>query len=222
MLRTWLAIVSAALLAAMVVTGCGVRFNDGDAVTQQRTVAKFDRVCVDGSVDVDVRYGEQASVTVSGGDKVIDDVQTHVRDGMLFVDRRGGSGSTVVLGGADLKVTVVVPRLAQGQVDGSGNLDIDLGSLRRPRLDLQVHGSGDISARGEVDRLDAKVEGSGDLNLEELRARIGTVAVHGSGDAGVFVVEQLDATIEGSGDIEYRGDPRVNQRVDGSGDVSRR
>ena len=219
MLRPALTLLSAGLLSAMLVTGCGVRFDDGPSATQTRSVAPFQRVTVNGSTDVNVRLGDRTSVVVHGGRTVIDDVRTEVRDGTLVVERT--DDDTLTLGGDDLRVDVVVPRVDAAEVHGSGDLDVDLDGRTVDALDLAVQGSGDVHARGRVGTLHAAINGSGDLQLRSLRADDAAVSVQGSGDADLRVERALDATIDGSGDIDYAGDPEVRSDVAGSGDLSR-
>lgn len=219
MIRPALALLSAGLLSAMVVTGCGVRFDDGPSVSETRPVAPFERISVQGSTDVDVRLGERASVVVRGGKETVDEVRTEVRDGTLVIEQ--DDHDTLTLDGQRLRVEVVVPRLVSADVRGSGDLDVDLGDERVTALDLSIQGSGDVTASGRVSTLHAAVDGSGDLQLDELRAADAAVSIEGSGDAGVRVDHALRATIAGSGDIAYAGDPVVHSDVEGSGDLSR-
>lgn len=219
MLRSALALLSAGLLSAMVVTGCGVRVDDGPSVSQTRAVAPFERISVHGSTDVDVRLGQRASVVVRGGKDTVDEVRTDVRDGTLVIER--DDRDTLTLDGQRLRVEVVVPRLASGEVDGSGDLDVDLGAEPLEALELSIQGSGDVTASGRVRKLQAAVNGSGDLHLDDLRAADAAVSIEGSGDADVRVDRALRATIAGSGDIAYAGDPQIRSDVEGSGDLSR-
>jgi hypothetical protein len=222
MLRPALALVSAGLLSAMVVTGCGVRFDDGPTVSSVRSVAPFERLDLQGSPDVDVRIGDRTSVIVRGAKEDVAQVHTVVRDGTLVVDRDDHDGGpTLDLGGTHLRVEVVVPRLTAAQIHGSGDVDLDLGDASASALDLAVQGSGDVSAIGTVRTLRAVVQGSGDLDLDDLRATQADVAIQGSGDANLRVDRTLHATIDGSGDIEYAGDPQVTSDLHGSGDLSR-
>src|ERR1044071_1555454 len=92
-------------LAAIALTGCDLA-DDGQRVTQTRDVDTFTRIDNDSSVDVRLHVGEPQRVRVRAGDKVIDDVHTDVRDGVLRVtfDHHG-------LGGNDVVVEASVPRL---------------------------------------------------------------------------------------------------------------
>ena len=87
MFRPALMLLSAGLLSAMVATGCGVRVDDGRTVSQDRAVAPFQRIALDGSPDVDVVLGDRTRVVVRGGRKVVDQIHTDVRDGTLHVNR---------------------------------------------------------------------------------------------------------------------------------------
>jgi len=213
-----LAATALALLAGVVAAGCAVHVEtDGPHTVQTRPVSHFDNVELDGSTNVVVRRGSSRTLTIEGGRHRVDNVVTRVHDGTLVVGRRDSSG-TIELGGDDATVTVWTPRLSGARIEGSGDLslpDLDGGSLR-----LLTNGSGDIDAKGRLDRLDAGVNGSGDLGLGDVVARSAAISVSGSGDADVHAVRALDATVNGSGDIRYRGDPSLTRQVSGSGSVT--
>jgi hypothetical protein len=218
MLRSFLAIASAALLSGMVLTGCGIRFDDGPSVTETRAVEAFERLHVSGSPDVVVRTGDRTEVVVSGGRKRVDDVSIDVRDGTLEIDE--DSHATLTLGDSELLVTVTTPRLRGVSVEGAG--DVDLGDVDADRLDVAVTGAGDLTGRGRVRVLTAWVHGAGDVRLADLQADRARVDVSGAGDVDVTVRETLDVRVEGSGDVTHGGDPDVREQVDGAGDVNRR
>ena len=89
--------------------------------------------------------------------------------------------------------------------NGSGR--IQLGSVRGERINVAVNGSGNISASGAVQRLDANVNGSGDINLAALSSDIAYLASNGSGDIDVSVQNEVNARASGSGRITVHGDP---------------
>jgi hypothetical protein len=198
-----------AALAALAVAGC----DDGPRTTQTREVANFTRVDNDSSVDVRLRVGERRHVEVRAGEKVIDDVGTEVRDGVLEVtfDHDGW-------GGTDVVVEASVPELNGIDVSGSGDVEAD--GIDADALDVRSDGSADIDLRGTVGRLALELDGSGDADLADLAARDARVFVGGSGDAEVRVGERLDVAVDGSGDVRYHGEPELTQNVDGSGDLS--
>jgi len=163
-------------------------------------------------VDVEVRSGDARRVVVRAGEKVIGDVRTEVRDGVLYVSYDGPG-----VRDGRLLVEATVTQLDGIEVTGRG--DVRARELDARELDLRVTGAGDLDAAGRVDRLDADVEGAGDADLGELEARAARIEVNGSGDADVHATERLDAAVRGAGDLEYRGDPALRQRVTGSGEL---
>lgn len=186
----------------------------GDVVTQQRAVAPFERVAVNGSTDVDVRVGGAQSVAVEAQPNIAELIDTTVHDGRLVVSSHESFTTH-----RRVMVHVTVPNLAALAIHGSADVTID--AARGPSLDLSTYGSGDIAASGDVERLHYDSSGSGNARLVRLRAREATVRIRGSGDARLHVTETLDVEISGSGDVTYIGAPRVlRQVVHGSGSVS--
>jgi hypothetical protein len=200
-------------IAALALAGCSIG-DDGPRTSQTRDVARFTRIDNRASVDVRLHVGEAQRVRVRGGEKVIDDVGTEVRDGTLHVtfDHHG-------FGGNDVVVEASVPALTAVETSGSGDVDVD--GIEADAFDLRSNGSADIWLAGTAGRLAVNVDGSGDADLGDLAARDARVFVGGSGDADVRADDKLDVTVDGSGDVRYHGHPQLTQNVDGSGDLSR-
>lgn len=72
-----------AAITALALAGC--TSDDGRRTTQTRDVLEFTRVDTRDSVDVRLHVGKRRRVHVLAGDKVIEDVQTDVRDGTLHL-----------------------------------------------------------------------------------------------------------------------------------------
>ena len=92
--------------------------------------------------------------------------------------------------------------------------------FKNDNLSLNISGSGDITANGEVQTLIAKISGSGDIISAELISKSATITINGSGDAKIWASDSISAQINGSGDIEYYGNPiNVKSKINGSGDI---
>jgi signal transduction histidine kinase len=210
------AVVALVALVTPAAAGCG----SGPETTQTRDVGAFSHVRAEGDVDVAVRAGPPGRVTVRAGEDVIHHVVTEVVGDTLVV-RRTSRG--LVIGPDaldDARVLVELPRLRGASSTGSSDLEVS--GLKGGALLMEVEGSGDLSARGRVNALDATVEGSGDAELLDLSAHRAAVRVEGSGDAEVHAVRVLRAVVEGSGSIRYRGEPGVaTARSEGSGEIER-
>jgi Putative auto-transporter adhesin, head GIN domain len=202
--------------AALLVIGCGpLRGDAGPTRTETRTVPPFDRIEVDGRTNLTVRAGATRTLSLRGGERVLENLETTVRDGALIFDPRDAGLND----DHEVDVTITVPRLRA--VDASGAGSIDLVNLASEALDLRNTGASDFTASGRVGRLFAIVEGAGELDLGDLKARDATVRIEGVGDAEVTVWGALHAILTGVGDIEYRGNPALRSDDEGIGEVRR-
>jgi hypothetical protein len=189
----------------------------GIGVTEERTVADFDRIDVGGSWEVTVEVGGEKRVEVEADDNLIGYVQTRVENGSLKVTTSKGNFS--FRSGPELRVTV--PSLSGITLAGSSEARVT--GVQAEHFEAHVAGSADLTVSGRADDLTASVSGSGTLSLFGLEARNATVTVSGSGDANIVALESLNANVSGSGDVRYRGDPpRTNTSVSGSGTITRR
>lgn len=150
--------------------------------------------------------------------------------------------SVTLDGSADLRLFDVVAERAEFSLRGSGDLhiarlraenlkfsvagsgDLLVGEARARALRAVINGSGDIAVTeaGWSDRLEVNVLGSGDADFFAVDGTSFEVNVIGSGQVRLGLAETIDATILGSGDVIYRGDPRLEQSIIGSGSLSRK
>lgn len=202
-------------LVALLLAGCG----GGDRVTESREVAAFDRLEVADDVDVEVVPGDGREVRVFGGEDVLDRVETTSRDGLLRIDVRDRG---IVIGPDPLgDVRVQVPSSTLGAVKIGGSGDVELSGIDVPAIEIEIEGTGAVSAAGTADRLDATIQGAGDADLSQLEVRTATVLVQGAGQAHLDVSDRLDVKVQGAADVVYRGNPEVTQDIQGAGDVRR-
>ncbi|MDT4835841.1 putative auto-transporter adhesin, head GIN domain [compost metagenome] len=161
---------------------------------------------------------EGAAISVAGGSIHVSGSGNIVAGGTIHVSggRRGGGSITIEQGGCI--IGIALPEAPSIRIKGSG--DVTLYDLQQSVLDVGVQGSGDITAFGQVEHLEAEVAGSGDVDASELVAMTAELSVAGSGDIEAHVRQSVKARVAGSGDIVVRGNPpsRV-QSVAGSGDI---
>lgn len=92
--------------------------------------------------------------------------------------------------------------------------------LRQAGLEIEIEGSGDVTADGQVELLEVSIAGSGDVDARELFAQRGYLSIAGSGDISAYVNQEVVARIAGSGDIVVRGNPASrSKQVLGLGSV---
>lgn len=187
--------------------------SDEPVTAYGRSVGEFHALELCDSTDVRVQIGAAPSLVVTCPPALEPFVRTEVKDGVLVVTRAAGAPSTR----RGARIDIVVPRFDAVALRGSG--DVLAQALDTPTFGVQIHGSGDVTARGRADKIDVDVLGSGDVHLFELVSREGKVRIAGSGNVELQPTESLDVDIAGSGDVHYRGAARVTQRIAGSGDV---
>ncbi len=163
--------------------------------------------------------GASGSIHVSGSGNIVAGGSIYVsgRRGGVTMQFNGPVGG-VVIGQGLCIIGIALPEAPSIRTKGSGN--VTLYDLQQSALDVGVQGSGDITAFGKVEHLDAEVAGSGDVDAGELMAMSAKLSVAGSGDIDAYVTQSVRARVAGSGDIVVRGNPPIrNHSVAGSGNI---
>ena len=214
---------------------------------EERSIRPVRKIVIKGGVDVVFFRSPSAHLVVAGeSQEAIRNINTRIEGDKLVIEQEGVSisgaggsihvsgtgnifvGGTINVGGRQGGITmqfksrcivgVALPEAPSIRIKGSG--DVTLYDLQQAVLDLGVQGSGDITAFGRVDLLDAEVAGSGDVDASELVATSAKLSVAGSGDIDAYVSDSVKARVAGSGDIVIRGNPPIRDHsVAGSGDI---
>jgi hypothetical protein len=189
------------------------------ATDQVRSVAPFTAVSNSGPVNLRIEVGKAQSVTVSGDDDAVAELQTEVVGDELKVHMRHDS-TRFSMHHDDLRVTITVPRLTAFTMAGAGETTIT--HMSGDSLDVRFGGAGSLKAEGSVRNLTLNVGGVGSIDTRELHADAANVTVGGVGSVKVWADSRLDLTVGGVGSVTYYGDPKtVNTHGGGLGSVSK-
>jgi hypothetical protein len=227
------------LLIVLLTTGCGGigTWNyahisgSGTVVTEERAVADFDRVSLDGVGRLTIIQGDDEGLTITTDDNLLEQIQTtvsgrHLRIGPDQVSLRPTRDIEYVLHVKELRrldlsgalsaaaVSLKTDSLAL-RISGSGKIEIE--HLDADRCESRISGSGRVDLSGRSNALDLHVSGSGHYGAANLESLTASIRISGSGDATVWVREHLDTSISGSGSVSYYGNPKTSQSVSGSG-----
>jgi hypothetical protein len=186
-------------------------------MSETRNVSGFSNVALRGSGRVVIEQSGTESVTVSGDDNLMSDIETVVRGSTLELGQRRGISLSP---SRDIVFKVTLKRLDTLEDSGSGV--VEARGLQNDKVRIDISGSGEVSADGSADDLDVSISGSGQFRGDGLKSKRTRVDISGSGNAVVASRETLNAIISGSGSIEYIGDPQVHRSISGSGSVQRR
>lgn len=101
-------------------------------------------------------------------------------------------------------------------LNGSGTIRF---RTRATKIMSVVNGSGEIKLSGRVDNHVIRTEGSGNIHAFYLTAGKAKVNAYGSGNSNLYVLDKLKVKINGSSTVNYKGDPKVEPIISGSGKV---
>lgn len=192
---------------------------------ETRSITGFERIFLQGSLDVKYMQGDSFSVKVDAPMEVIKDVVTRV-DGNVLTIKMKGEGHFLNFGVSDsddVTVYVTSPDFLGVTLQGSGDFECQ-GLLDTDNLDIELQGSGDIEFDNIIcDKVDVSVLGSGDVKLKNVKTLQSVNEVVGSGDIKIHYDNSgnVESTIVGSGDITLSGQvKRSTYEIRGSGDMN--
>jgi hypothetical protein len=210
----------------------------GHVIKEDRQVAAFHQLKVEGSMNVFLDQGPAKAAVIEAEDNIAPLVELQDEGGRLVVRfKRSYSISThksinvylttpqvddvSLSGSGDVKLTDKFNAASNVRfsLSGSGNLK---GAINAPAVKASISGSGDMDLKGETKDVNISIAGSGDFEGDELLAENADVSIAGSGDADVYASVKLRAKIAGSGNVNYKGTPEVSSSVAGSGTIRKR
>jgi len=106
-------------------------------------------------------------------------------------------------------------------MDASGSVKVQADNINCISIKSRISGSGDFILTGKAKQLDCSISGSGKVKAESMIADSVYCKVSGSGNFEVYAVEYLNVGISGSGSVKYKGEPKVDQSISGSGKIVR-
>ena len=215
--------------------GSGARIEgSGRVVDDVRAVTGFNKVTVNGPVDVRIRAADVERVLVRADDNIAPLVETSLLGTTLVIGLRHGASyrtrskvevqvqalkldGVTLRGSGEIRVDRVDADVFEATMQGSGDINID--SLRAGTVAVAISGNGDVRAKGTAGTLGVVINGNGDVHFADLVARTVAVSINGNGDARVHATDDLQVSIAGSGDVRFRGAPRITKAIKGSGSV---
>jgi hypothetical protein len=209
---------------------------EGTGSARSFQVADFTGINLRGSDDIDVRVGTGFSVRAEGASADLDSLRIDRDGSALNVGRKRRMGMNWRKGGK-VKVFVTLPRLAEANVAGSGNMVVDrveggnfevgiagsgnlsVAALQVEDAEFSIAGSGNASAVGTAKSLKIEIAGSGDVDGSRLQAQSATVEMAGSGSVRAVVNGTAKVDIIGSGDVDLGPNARCTVSKMSSGNV---
>ena len=228
---------------ALAVSACNFGIHDkdrdpGTTVTRSYQVGAFDKIEVAGAYDLKVTTGGQPGVSAKGGDKLLDETEVVVENGVLKIGPKHHSGirfgwgqhgtaeftvTTAMLHGVGIAGSggVTVDKVDgdfKGDVAGSG--DLTVAAVNGGVSEFSIAGSGKISAAGKAQSAKLEIAGSGDIEASALVVTDADVSIAGSGNVRANATGTAKVEIMGSGDVTITGGAKCTVDKAGSGNVT--
>ena len=203
----------------------------GAIVSRTLSLDNFNSLQLSGSDKLYISQGAEQEVVVEGQQNIIDLISLDVQTGLWDIHIRGCirrheplvyyvtlpeisllslSGSGDIVGENTLSATNL-----KLKVTGSGAIFVDLDAS----VDAEITGSGEINLSGEAESADVKLTGSGTFGAYDLEVDYADLSIEGSGDAFVWVRDEMNVSIAGSGNVYYKGNPEIDYTISGSGQL---
>ena len=150
-----------------------------------------------GPIDMTLRQGAVASLTVKGEQRLLGNVDTTQEGKLLHIGTKG----MLLHHRQPLQVVLVLPSINKLNIRGSG--DSTINGFSGDRVDVQLFGSGNVKFNGRYKDVSAAVHGSGDMEMNGGSSDKVEVALVGSGQMTVVgSCKEFKADQTGSGDLD--------------------
>jgi hypothetical protein len=189
---------------------------NGKVVTKTRLVSSYQKISLEGSIDIIINQNGQEGVTIETDENIQDLVITEVIDGKLKINYKKNISANPT------KMIVHVSCKQLNKISSSGSGDITSSStIKTNDFSVSHSGSGDLKLNLSVNKLNINSSGSGDFDLEG-SADFFTYNGAGSGDVMAKDLKCPGASISiaGSGDVVLKNGTKAKVSAAGSGDVS--
>lgn len=211
------------LLLTAFITTANAQKTINDANAQKRNVSGFHAIEVSGGIDLYVSQGEEAVAVSAAKTEYRDKIVTEVKDGVLKIWFDWKNSSKFDWGSHKMKAYVSVKNL--DRLEGSGGSDISIdGSLKVPKLSLEISGGSDFDGKVEADQLNVHASGGSDVSIAgkaatltieasggsdfdgyNLASDMCNVEASGGSDVRITVNKELSANASGGSDVYYKG-----------------
>lgn len=186
---------------------------EGAIVLESRNLANFNSINNTIFADILLTQGPQEEVIIEAQQNVLDQVKTEVNNDelMITVDQCVDIDQPV-------KLQITIPEIESLTLTGVGNI-IAQNELTLMNLGVVLTGVGDFDLQGTAAILDITMTGVGDVRAFKLNTDTCDIDLTGTGDAEVFVNDELNVTITGTGTVFYKGEASISSNITGAGSI---
>ncbi len=185
----------------------------GKIITEARNVESFHTVSTNSIIDVTIKQSDNQSVSVTTDDNVIQQVETKVSNGTLFIGLEDGEYKDITI-----KIAVEIPTLNAIDNLGTGDMNIE-GFSDLDTFKAKLTGTGDVKLTGSAEQLFVKSLGTGNFKGFGFIVEECEVSQTGTGNCEIHAINTIEGKLTGTGNLYYRGTPKINVTTVGTGKV---
>jgi len=204
-------------------------------VSEIRQLGVFTKIEMDGGATVILVQGNEHSIKVEGTQRIVDQLRTEVKDGVLVIDYR--DRKLFELWAENPTLTITFKDLSDFKLDGgvelkaddlnlekinftiNGGASVRLNNLVVNTLNMSLAGGGDIHVSGVAENLTIDVSGGTNFEAGDLKCANVSVKIAGAGNVEVWVTDKLNLDLAGAYSVSYWGSPEITQSIAGIGQV---
>jgi len=204
-------------------------------VSEIRQLGTFSKIEMHGGATLILVQGNEHSIKVEGTQRIVDQVTTEVKDGVLLVDYR--DHRIIKSWTENPTLTITFTDLSDFRLDGGAEIKADglnldklnftinggastqLNNLVVHMLNMTLAGGGDIHVSGVADNLTIDVSGGTNFKAEDLKCANVNVEIAGAADVVVWATDTLNLDLAGAYNVSYWGSPEISQSIGGIGRV---
>ncbi|MCF8473150.1 MAG: DUF2807 domain-containing protein [Emcibacter sp.] len=184
------------------VTPSGVHAED---ITESRDLSSFDRIRVNGALEVDVKAGQDFSVTLKGNQKEIAKMTMRVEDHTLIIES-DEDNDVITIFDPDIHMTITMPEFKGLEMNGMGSINIK--NVNSKKVVLGVNGTSDIEVSGSCTELAVHSNGASNIKARNLKCDHTKIKINGIGNVDTYGSKSADLQINGIGKIDLYGNPQ--------------
>ncbi len=212
-------------------------FSFSEEIQRNFSIKNIRDIYSTGMVDIVITKGSNESLTITGKDSLLNDINIKTKGNYLDIDVPKKSYLNV---NNKATISIVVKDLDSFEFAGTGDIIIKdfkginfnlissgLGNIsflnsNFDNLDIKITGKGTVIAEGKVENLTATVDGLGTLNAFSLETKTADVKLNGLGSIEVNVLKKLTAKVNGVGKVRYLGNPTLEKtELNGLGQIKK-
>lgn len=207
---------------------------NGEIIEKNLEQDEFTGIHVNGVFDVELHPGESHSLTITGDENLVKEIEVEVKNDILYIKAKKNLKAS-----KELKIDIFMEEISQVVIAGAANLESD-DQIETEELILKVSGAGNVDLDVSVESLEVSIAGAGNLkisgkadesnigisgagNLEgfDLKTHDTELKMSGAGNVEVYADESLEINLSGLGRVVYKGNPSsIKKDVSGLGVVS--